>query len=657
MPGGDRSRYGRLLTQYFNKRTIIYNWLNIVHEDAMIMKYRNRFAYMIIGGIISLTLNATMPVMADSPSKQISESVYIGVRPYDPLRNSYNTFPWTKGYDWRGTSAFKSDGGVMTIEHTEPNAAWFTKKITVEKNTVYRISAMCKVSGFRQGHENPGGASVGIVEDVYYIDNVTSNDWTRSEVIFNTGDKTEITLRLLLGNHSATVTGKAYFKDIKLERLEVSNIDTLYLGQMPASAVITSSEEQKSIETLLKENGKKNFYMSYNGHSYKIYNLSMSWLEAETYCKSLGGYLAVITTQAENDFLHNYLISNGGYEYAYIGLSRDNKFNWRWVNGEKLDYINWASGEPNNMGGEEKYGELTKESKWNDTKSCYSFICEWDTAVCPVKDEKDEFSDYRESKHFVCAFPTSYLSGNITPKRLKTFLSDLDKIYDAMVDLTGRDPFKAKKIYIRNSTDNYGALWVKGGPDIYWADQYVKTDMKYVNDNPGDVSFGPVHEIGHLFQISEWSYDVEKCASFKAFYAMAVTGVIGHEFKGGMDGVQEILRGWTVDRNDNESKFAYTMFSFAKDYGWDALKKTYRSYFDGSYPYEWQKYAGDADGVKFNELLDRLEFFSGVNIRKEYFQAKWLADLERSFPKKRAASVSQAKEYALSHGLKFSSDW
>ena len=34
----------------------------------------------------------------------------------------------------------------------------------------------------------------------------------------------------------------------------------------------------------------------YNGHSYKLFNDGMTWEDAKTYCESLGGHLAVITT-------------------------------------------------------------------------------------------------------------------------------------------------------------------------------------------------------------------------------------------------------------------------------------------------------------------------------------------------------------------------
>lgn len=54
-----------------------------------------------------------------------------------------------------------------------------------------------------------------------------------------------------------------------------------------------------------------------------------------------------------------------------IGLLQDTSagepdLGWGWTDGTDLDYTNWFEGEPNNGGGTEHYGELWKDSTWND---------------------------------------------------------------------------------------------------------------------------------------------------------------------------------------------------------------------------------------------------------------------------------------------------
>jgi hypothetical protein len=137
----------------------------------------------------------------------------------------------------------------------------------------------------------------------------------------------------------------------------------------------------------------------FNGHSYKFFDLSMTWYEAKAYCESLGGYLATITTAAEQKFIEN-LISRGGQNQYWLGgTDEKSEGNWEWITGEPWIYSNWDSPEPNG-GRNENYlaifrlDEPHKSNKqyfWNDLandphNTAYpfydlkylGFVCEWD---------------------------------------------------------------------------------------------------------------------------------------------------------------------------------------------------------------------------------------------------------------------------------------
>ncbi len=113
---------------------------------------------------------------------------------------------------------------------------------------------------------------------------------------------------------------------------------------------------------------------------------------AKKYCEKLGGHLATITSDGENEALYNFIHSLG-YENAYFGYTDEEKEGkWKWVTGESSKYNNWAYGEPNNESGEEHYGMFYYKSpryKWNDggfnTVNSgideTAFICEWDIDV------------------------------------------------------------------------------------------------------------------------------------------------------------------------------------------------------------------------------------------------------------------------------------
>ncbi|MDR2665162.1 MAG: cadherin-like beta sandwich domain-containing protein [Oscillospiraceae bacterium] len=145
---------------------------------------------------------------------------------------------WYKGYDWRGNAKFSTTSAGLIIESADNNAAWYEQRIALEKNTVYRLSANIKAENFAQGDEKLGGATVGVDIDEYNADYVTSNEWRRSTITFNTGNRTEVNLRLKLGNHSAVVKGKVYFKDITLEKISAAQT----AGEKPITVTLNGAE-------------------------------------------------------------------------------------------------------------------------------------------------------------------------------------------------------------------------------------------------------------------------------------------------------------------------------------------------------------------------------------------------------------------------------
>jgi flagellar hook-basal body protein len=134
-----------------------------------------------------------------------------------------------------------------------------------------------------------------------------------------------------------------------------------------------------------------------NGHYYEMGSNDADWPDAKTKAENssylgLKGYLATITSQAENDFIYQKLQADswvgGSDNFQMINTALGTtKFNnqsesdghWYWVtgpeagtnfynNGTTATYSNWASGEPNNALGDEDVIELYSSGggKWND---------------------------------------------------------------------------------------------------------------------------------------------------------------------------------------------------------------------------------------------------------------------------------------------------
>lgn len=133
--------------------------------------------------------------------------------------------------------------------------------------------------------------------------------------------------------------------------------------------------------------------VTYGGHSYYADKVSCesisSYWDAENYCESLGGHLAVITDSELNQFLYEYVFNTLGYESAYFGLTRSlSEDEWYWVDGAGSSYRNWSYGQPDNQNGKENYALFYYKDKpytWNDgdfgpdENGTVTFLMEWDT--------------------------------------------------------------------------------------------------------------------------------------------------------------------------------------------------------------------------------------------------------------------------------------
>lgn len=132
----------------------------------------------------------------------------------------------------------------------------------------------------------------------------------------------------------------------------------------------------------------KLYYPSYESHYYYMFlDVCATWEEAQAYCESLGGYLAVINGEDENVMLYD-MMEDLGYRNAYFGYYESEDGVWGWVDNDTSTYVNWSSGEPNNSNNNEDYAMFYQGStqyKWNDgsfgqgtTSDDVAFICEWD---------------------------------------------------------------------------------------------------------------------------------------------------------------------------------------------------------------------------------------------------------------------------------------
>ena len=103
-----------------------------------------------------------------------------------------------------------------------------------------------------------------------------------------------------------------------------------------------------------------------NGHYYDVIAApgGIAWNAASAAATGMGGYLATITSAAENNFVFSlannpsyYVDVNGGNRAVgpWLGGYRTGSLasNFAWVTAESFTYTDWASGEPNDTNGDE----------------------------------------------------------------------------------------------------------------------------------------------------------------------------------------------------------------------------------------------------------------------------------------------------------------
>ena len=114
-------------------------------------------------------------------------------------------------------------------------------------------------------------------------------------------------------------------------------------------------------------------WVYYGNFGYLIIDIrTLKWSDARRTCQMLGGDLAIIKSEAENNFTFTFLkkqktVTNLGVWLGFVRKA-DNKFYWIDDTPLEKGYTAWASGEPNNLGGNEKCGNMfgSAGGKWND---------------------------------------------------------------------------------------------------------------------------------------------------------------------------------------------------------------------------------------------------------------------------------------------------
>ncbi|XP_043953345.1 uncharacterized protein LOC122820194 [Gambusia affinis] len=116
-------------------------------------------------------------------------------------------------------------------------------------------------------------------------------------------------------------------------------------------------------------------FVCYNGTvggspSYVLSNISLTWTEAQNFCRANYVDLASVRNQAENEIIKNLI----GFSTVWIGLYREKL----WSDGSTSLFRHWAAGEPNDVSGDQCVaGSFSDSGRWSDESCSLSlpFVC------------------------------------------------------------------------------------------------------------------------------------------------------------------------------------------------------------------------------------------------------------------------------------------
>ena len=117
------------------------------------------------------------------------------------------------------------------------------------------------------------------------------------------------------------------------------------------------------------------------------------WFGAQTNCSTYNAHLVTISSRSENSYLiREFITKQHKSRHFWIGLQRapfDDSI-WVWVDGSRLTFRDWYTGQPDNYRQEEYCGEMyvlyvrSGVVKWNDLNCSRAsrFICEKGKSCC-----------------------------------------------------------------------------------------------------------------------------------------------------------------------------------------------------------------------------------------------------------------------------------
>ena len=185
-------------------------------------------------------------------------------------------------------------------------------------------------------------------------------------------------------NNQNLIDARKATDEMRLATLELEKIQKIYFTE-PTFLSFSINHSNNEIPSDAVE-FKGNFYKVFKPNSTKS-----NFKNMRDRCLNMGGHLAYIETPEEHQFIYSLILSFvkttdlGKLNYAFVGGSdAQQEGQWKWLNGEKINWFNWGNNEPGNHRPElEDFLGIQMDGTWCDAslyfkKHKYLFVCEWE---------------------------------------------------------------------------------------------------------------------------------------------------------------------------------------------------------------------------------------------------------------------------------------
>ena len=180
--------------------------------------------------------------------------------------------------------------------------------------------------------------------------------------------------------------------DLTVEDLEITELAVGAQADGSKIAGVAAQPAREAPATRVPADAK-----TFQGKRFKVFRGELTWHEAKAKCEAIGGHLAIVTSDAESNFV-NTSISEAGLKAAWLGATdeqAEGRWLWvdgtvMWVNGRAMGYTNWheSGQQPNNKGDGEHYlmSILSQGGKWGDQPDHSEqwhpgYVCQWDVVA------------------------------------------------------------------------------------------------------------------------------------------------------------------------------------------------------------------------------------------------------------------------------------